>query len=294
MRGPRIDCQGVSVTAGFTDLVAGVTVAALPGRVLGLLGPSGAGKSTLLGAMAGIRETSAGSLTYDGRPLTEVYDELRTSIGLVPQDDLVHPSLTPRQELHYAALLRLPPGTADEAVDARVTAVLDLMELGERADTRIRRLSGGQRKRVSMGVELLAEPPVLFLDEPTAGLDPALEGKMMDLFRTLARQGRTVVVTTHVMESLDALDAVAILHGGRLVWFGPPADAPAAFGVTSFAAVYRRLAERSPQEWEAAWRTSGTLGRQSPPSSSPSPPSPPPAEASLDAELEALKREMGR
>jgi len=261
LTGFRIDCRNLTVTAGFTDILSGITMSAWPGECIGLLGPSGAGKSTLLKTLVGYLTPSRGTVQYDGQQLADVYDRIKADLGYVPQDDLVHPSLTPAAELTFAAQLRMPPATDEGTIDRRVRHVLKLMELHERADTRIRSLSGGQRKRVSMGVELLTEPPVLFLDEPTSGLDPALEEKMMHLFRTLASQGRTVLLTTHIMESLDTLDLVALLHRGRMAFFGPPAEAMTYFGVTTFTDVYKRLEGRQAGEWEAAFKGSTLYGK---------------------------------
>jgi energy-coupling factor transporter ATP-binding protein EcfA2 len=120
--------------------------------------------------------------------------------------------------------------------------VLDLLELAPRRDTEVRRLSGGQRKRVSIGVELLTEPAVFFLDEPTSGLDPGLDLKMMELLRSLADQGRTVVLTTHATRNVMLCDKVAFMaRGGHLAFYGPPHEALAHFGVDDFVAIYTLL-----------------------------------------------------
>src|SRR5690606_24877938 len=117
------------------------------------------------------------------------YEHLKQSIGYVPQDDIIHLELTAERTLQYVSLLRLPRDTSPAERAERIRKVLELLELTERKDVPVRRLSGGQRKRVSLGVELMTEPNLIFLDEPTAGLDPALESKMMVLFKELAQQG---------------------------------------------------------------------------------------------------------
>jgi len=251
----RLDVDRLSYAAGFTQLLHEIRFSVRRGEAVGILGPSGAGKSTLLGCVSGSRGGYDGSVKLDGLELSEHRRELERKIGVVPQDDIVHASLTPSQELGFAARLRMP-GSGEEVWDRRVAEVLWQLELSGAADTRIRRLSGGQRKRVSIGVELLTGPPALFLDEPTSGLDPALELKAMVMLRTLARQGRCVLVTTHVMESLDELDLALVLVKGRVVFFGPPAEALPHFGARSFADVYRKLSDREPRAWAQAYRES--------------------------------------
>jgi ABC-type multidrug transport system ATPase subunit len=238
----------------FKTLLDKVSFGVRPGECVAILGPSGAGKSTLMKLINGHTRDGSGEVRYDGLELEAHYSELKARIGYVPQDDIVHPSLTPRSELTFAAQLRLP-GVPSEKHEIRVREVLGQLELDKVADTRIRRLSGGQRKRVSLGVELLTSPPVLFLDEPTSGLDPALEQKMMALFQSLAKQGRAVLVTTHVMESLQALDLVLVMMTGQLIFFGPPQEVLAYFQVTSFPAIYAKLEGTSPTEWRNRYRS---------------------------------------
>lgn len=257
MRTPpvRIDVRGLGFTPGLTTLLQGISFSAGPGEVVGLLGPSGAGKSTLMKRVAGYLRHDDGEVRYNGWNLDERFADLRRHIGFVPQDDLVHETLTARRELTYAGLLRMPH-LDDDAVDRRVTQILRQLELTEFADRRISRLSGGQRKRVSMGVELMTSPPVLFLDEPTAGLDPALEEKMMKMFRGLAEAGRTLLVTTHLMETLSAMHQVLILVKGRLAYYGPPEEALGYFGVKAIAEIYPKLGTQSPADWARRYASS--------------------------------------
>jgi ABC-type multidrug transport system ATPase subunit/pSer/pThr/pTyr-binding forkhead associated (FHA) protein len=227
-----------------------------PGLLVGLIGPSGAGKTTLLNALSGFRPAADGRVRYNGLDLAEHYDALKTRIGYVPQDDIIHQELTAREALTYSARLRLPRDTDRDEIDALVVETLDILGLGERADLPIHRLSGGQRKRASLGVELLTRCNVLFLDEPTSGLDPATEARMMALFRRLADQGRTLVLTTHVMESIDVLDRVAIMYGGKLVYYGPPDRALKHFGAARATHLYDRLEEFEPEVWAERFRAS--------------------------------------
>ena len=151
-------------------------------------------------------------------------------MGLVPQADILHTQLSVRHALSYAAELRFPRDVTDETRNARVEQVMAELNLDERADVRLERLSGGQRKRVSVGCELLTEPALLFLDEPTSGLDPGNEEALMETLRDLARAGRTVVVVTHSVQSLHLADRLLVMApGGRLGYFGPPGEALAYF-----------------------------------------------------------------
>jgi len=159
---------------------------------LAVVGPSGAGKSTLLNALTGFRPAGAGTVSYDGRDLYANYEELRLRIGFVPQQDVLHQTLTVRQALGYAAELRFPEDVAASERSERVEKVLGELGLTEAGDRPINVLSGGQRRRVAVAVELLDEPSLLFLDEPTSGLDPGYERSLMDQMRSIADGGHTV------------------------------------------------------------------------------------------------------
>ncbi|WP_408896621.1 FHA domain-containing protein [Nocardioides sp. R1-1] len=214
-----------------------------------VIGPSGAGKSTLLGALTGLRPASHGRVIWQGHDLYQHYDQLRFQIGLVPQQDILHPQLRVRQGLRFAAQLRLPPDTTAREWDQRVHAVAGQMQLTERLENRIgTQLSGGQRKRVSIATELLTAPPLLFLDEPTSGLDPGLDLEVMRQLRGLADDGRVVMVVTHSVLALDVCDHVLVLApGGRVAYFGPPSGVLAHFGAASYPEVFDLLDE--PDLW---------------------------------------------
>jgi ABC transport system ATP-binding/permease protein len=252
-----LDAIGLAVTAsGGAKLLQDVSFS-LPSRsVLAVVGPSGAGKSTLLGALTGTLTPSSGQVSFAGRDLHASYDEFRSRIGVVPQDDLVHPQLTPRSELELTAALRLPPDIGRDGRSARVREVLGELGLQQRADLQIAKLSGGQRKRVSVGTELLTQPTLLFLDEPTSGLDPGNEQQVMTVLRELADGGRIVVVVTHATQSLDLADRVLFMaRGGRVAYFGPPGEALGYFarhGVTGgYASVFRALDDPGNVDWPA-------------------------------------------
>ncbi len=220
-----------------------VSISVLPQEFVALIGGSGAGKSTLLLALAGVAPAQEGAVLYNGRDIYRGTTAFGGLIGYVPQDDILHRELTVGRALAYAARLRLPPDTSAGERERRIDSVLAEVQMAPQRDQQISRLSGGQRKRVSIAVELLANPSVLFLDEPTSGLDPGLDKAVMGLLRDLSEQGRTIVLVTHATENIGRCDLVAFLAGGRLVYYGPPTDAPAYFGAGGFPDIYTRLAD---------------------------------------------------
>ena len=166
---------GITITSrAGARLVDDVGFTLRRGSLLAVVGPSGAGKSTLLAALTGLKPAPQGSVFVDGRDLYAEYDTLRQRIGFVPQDDVVHPELTVEQSLSYAAELRFAPDVSREERDARVEEIMVELGLEQRRGLAVRKLSGGQRKRVSVALELLTKPALLFLDEPASGLDPGL------------------------------------------------------------------------------------------------------------------------
>ncbi|MET8352399.1 MULTISPECIES: ATP-binding cassette domain-containing protein [unclassified Micromonospora] len=210
-----------------------------PGEVVAIIGASGAGKTTLLETLAGIRRPAAGTVSYDG-PTGE------GAVGYVPQDDIIHRELPLERTLRYAARLRLPPETGPVEVTERVAEVLAGLRLTDRGSVPVGRLSGGERKRASIAVELLTRPGVFFLDEPTSGLDPAIAVDLLRVLRTLADAGTTVVLTTHQITDVDRCDRVVVLtRQGRLAFAGTPADAQEFFGLRSLAEVHLRLDEET-------------------------------------------------
>lgn len=233
----------VGVSAGRTRILEDITLSLHPGEMCALIGPSGAGKSTLIRVLLGLRDADGGTVRIGNRPVAEL-----ASVGYVPQEDALHRGLTVEAELRYSAELRLP-GTTAEAREALVTSVLRDVGLSDRAGLRIRTLSGGQRKRVAVALELLSSPPLLILDEPTSGLDPGLEAKTMTLLSGIADTGRIVLVATHAMGSLDMADALCVLVRGRVAFFGPPRDALSFFRVERYADLFHQLEKQSPSAW---------------------------------------------
>ncbi len=214
--------------------------------LVAIIGPSGSGKSTLLRALTGLRPADHGTVSYDGRDLYRDYAELRSRIGLVPQDDILHTQLTVRRALIYAAELRFPDDTRQAERKARVDEVLKELGLEHRKDNKVSSLSGGQRKRVSVALELLTKPSLLFLDEPTSGLDPGLDKSVMQMLRGLADDGRTVAVVTHSVANLDICDRLLVMApGGRIAYFGPPKEALPFLGFNDWADVFQAFDDPS-------------------------------------------------
>lgn len=213
-----------------------------PREFVAILGGSGAGKSTLMGALTGMNPATSGEILINGRNLYEEYQVFKSMIGYVPQEDIVHLDLTVEEVLTYSARLRMPDDTSSDEVRARVEQVLKDLELTGRKDVLVRSLSGGQRKRVSIGVELLTSPSIFLLDEPTSGLDPGLEKTMMEMMRRLADQGRTIILVTHATFNIKLCDKVVFLsEGGRLAFFGTPDEALVYFKASDFADIYKKI-----------------------------------------------------
>ncbi|MEV7003841.1 FHA domain-containing protein [Streptomyces sp. NPDC093982] len=225
--------------------------------LLAVVGPSGAGKSTLLNALTGQRPADHGTVLYDGRDLYRDYAELRQRIGLVPQDDILHAQLTVRSALSYAAELRFPQDTAKAERRARVDEVIHELGLEQRAGQPVHSLSGGQRKRVSVALELLTKPSLLFLDEPTSGLDPGMDRSVMNMLRGLADDGRTVIVVTHSVLSLDICDRLLVLApGGRIAYYGPPEEALLFFGFEHWPEAFEAFERDQERDWAGDYRSS--------------------------------------
>lgn len=226
---------------GKIRLLDEVNLSIQPNEFVGLLGPSGAGKSTLMDSLNGMRPASSGNVLVNNLDLYQHLESLKQSIGYVPQDDIIHRELTVYRTLYYVARLRLSRDISKQEIDQVVGEVMDITGLSERRDVPISQLSGGQRKRVSIAVELITKPSVIFLDEPTSGLDPATEEKVMKLFRQIAESGRTVILTTHAMENVKLFDKLVVLMRGKLVFYGKPQEALAHCGAESFKDLYDKL-----------------------------------------------------
>ncbi|MGW1792178.1 FHA domain-containing protein [Streptomyces tubercidicus] len=225
--------------------------------LVAVIGPSGSGKSTLLKALTGYRPANEGDVLYDNRNLYKQFAELRQRIGLVPQDDILHKELTVQKALRYAAKLRFPGDTAESEREARINEVLRELKLDVHKDKRVTSLSGGQRKRVSVALELLTKPSLIFLDEPTSGLDPGMDRDVMQLLRGLADDGRTVLVVTHSVAELALCDKLLVMApGGGVAYFGPPDEALNFFQYDSWADVFSAFENYRDYDWMGRWRGS--------------------------------------
>lgn len=209
------------------NILQNISVSFKPREFIVVVGQSGGGKSTFVDAVAGYRPATPPSrVLVNDIDIYQNFDSIRNDIGFVPQKDIIHMELTIYQALDYAAQLRMPADMTNNERHARVMEVLEDLDLTHRKDVQISGLSGGQQKRVSIGVELLTKPGLFFLDEPTSGLDPGTETALMQLMRRLADQGRTIVLITHATKNVMLGDKVIFLaRGGYLAWFGPPEEA---------------------------------------------------------------------
>jgi ABC-type multidrug transport system ATPase subunit len=238
---PRVLADQVSRTVRGRTLVDGVSLSVEAGEMVALIGGSGAGKTSLLETLIGLHAPSSGSVTVDGVDVAR--DRREVDVGLVPQDDIIHVDLPLRATLRYAARLRLPRTVSNTELDQVVDRVLSDLELADRADVVVRNLSGGQRKRASIAVELLTRPAVLALDEPTSGLDPATSREVLAVLRRIADAGTTVLLTTHAPDDVLSCDRVVVLApGGRLAFDGAPEAAAPWFGVPDLGGVYAAVA----------------------------------------------------
>ena len=288
--GGRIDAVNVSRHVGARQILRELSLSVKPGELVAIAGGSGAGKSTLLEILAGLQPPSAGEVRHDG-----VVRGARVSadsrIGYVPQDDIIHLEMPLRRTLRYAARLRLPAGTSAAEADRIVEETMQDLDLADRAEVPVRALSGGQRKRASIAVELLTRPHLFFLDEPTSGLDPSTAADVMRLLRRLSRRGVTVVLTTHEPAGIDRCDRVVFLaRDGHLAFTGSPTEARRYFGVEDLAEVYDRLArEHTPQIWAERFADSGVTSEARP--GSVLPPVPPVAATLTDVTRTGMVRQ---
>ncbi|MEV5433308.1 FHA domain-containing protein [Streptomyces sp. NPDC052701] len=254
-----LDVQDLTVTVdrGRRTLLDQVSFPVGEKCLLAVVGPSGAGKSTLLNALTGQRPADHGTVLYDGRDLYRDYAELRQRIGLVPQDDILHTQLTVHGALSYAAELRFPQDTAKAERRARVDEVVRELGLEQNAGQPVHSLSGGQRKRVSVALELLTKPSLLFLDEPTSGLDPGMDRSVMHMLRGLADDGRTVIVVTHSVLSLDVCDRLLVLApGGKVAYYGPPEEALPFFGFAQWPEAFEAFERDRDRDWAGEFHAS--------------------------------------
>lgn len=238
----RLENVTFSISKRFTKrltLLSSVTIDVQPGEFVGILGPSGSGKSTLLHLMNGDYSPSQGAILFEGESAESFLPKHRRRMGYLPQTPILHDALTVRQALQYSVRLKGLPLIEDGV--SVVTAILDRVGVAHRADTPIRNISGGEKKRVALAAELLGEPSALFLDEATSGLDPALEKEMMGLFRRLADTGKSVVCITHYPDNVNFCDRLIIVAQGLVLFQGTPEEVLAHFQIERIGDLYSKL-----------------------------------------------------
>lgn len=230
-KGLRVEATGINKwVRKDLNILQDISLVFQPREFIVVVGQSGGGKTTLVDSIAGYRPATHGTVTVNDINVYKNFEAVRNDIGYVPQKDIIHSELTVFQALDYSARLRMPPDTTKEERNSRIEEVLTDLDIAHRRDTQISQLSGGQIKRVSIGVELITQPGLFFLDEPTSGLDPGTETALMQLMRRLADQGRTIALITHATKNVMLADKVVFLaRGGYLAWFGPPDEALAYF-----------------------------------------------------------------
>lgn len=226
-------------TKNEIKLVDNISLKIKAGEFVAIVGGSGTGKSTFVDCINGVRPCTSGKVLYDGNDYYDNINSYRGVIGIVPQRDIMHDDLRVDDTLFYTAKLRMRRNLSKDELLKRVDKVISDVQLQGKEHLHVSKLSGGQKKRISIAMELLADPKVIFLDEPTSGLSPDLDYEMMSLLKDLAAKGRTIVVITHAMDNIDLCDRVVFLgRGGRLCYFGKPEDIFSFFKAKSYSKVF--------------------------------------------------------
>lgn len=225
-----------------------------------IVGGSGAGKTTLFNAISGFDKQSQGSVCFNGIDIRQHFNELKSLIGYVPQEDIVYENLTLRRMLEYTSQLKSPKDTSKAEREKQIDTVLKQIDLTDHQNTLIKKLSGGQKKRASIAVELLGDPKLFFLDEPTSGLDPGNELNLMQQLKHLAKsEDKTVLIVTHSVQNLDLCDKVVFLGaGGKLCFCGPLFQAKEFFGTQDISKIYNIIA-KDPDYWQKKYKQENLL-----------------------------------
>jgi ABC transport system ATP-binding/permease protein len=223
-----------------------VSLSIHPQEFVAIIGGSGSGKSTLMRALNGAQRATGGQIRVNGEDFYEQYEQYQPVIGYVPQKDIVQDNLSIYQTLWYGGRLRFP-NEPIASIEQRISRAMETLELVDFKDRLVRNLSGGQKKRVSIALELMADPRLLFMDEPSSGLDPGLDYELMDTLRRLADRGHNVIIVTHTTLNIDKCDHIALMARGNLAYFGPPRDALAFFGVKDYPEIYTKV-QQNPDE----------------------------------------------
>ncbi len=237
-RQPAVSAQALVKTFGLMRAVDGIDLSLAPGRIYGLLGPNGSGKTTLIRLLIGLTRPTSGEAQILGMSMPS--RAALAQVGYMPQGEAIYPDLSVAENLAFFAALQ---GTHDGAAIERV---LDLIELGGRRNTPAANLSGGMRRRLCLACALVHQPPVVFLDEPTVGVDPALRVQFWAHFRALAAAGTTIVVASHVMDEADRCDELLFVRTGRLIAHGTGASLRAAAGTDNLETAFLQFAGLGP------------------------------------------------
>ncbi len=235
-------------------LVDRVSIRVPKGHFMAIVGPSGCGKTTLLKTIAGLNPESAGALFWDSRNLSEDGDFSPSEIGYVPQFSIAYDPLTVDESIEAATRLRVRCRDTAE-LDQRIDQVLEETGLSPISDRQVKVLSGGQKRRLGLAIELVSDPKLLLCDEVTSGLDPRSEREIVRLLHDLSRKdGRIVLSVTHSLAHLELYDSILVLHEGRVAFHGPPEQLTHYFSVSDTEEVYPRLATQSPERWHDSWQ----------------------------------------
>jgi ABC-2 type transport system ATP-binding protein len=231
---PAVEAVDLRKSFGPIHAVDGIDLALAPGRIYGLLGPNGSGKTTLIRLLAGLAKASGGEARILGTRMPD--RPTLGKIGYMPQSEALYPDLSVAENIGFFGALQGARGS-----DAS-NRVLDLVELGDRKGAPVVELSGGMRRRLSLAITLVHEPPIVFLDEPTVGVDPALRVQFWSHFRRLAEAGTTILVASHVMDEADRCDELLFIRSGRVIARGTPAELRAKAGTDNLEAAFLRFA----------------------------------------------------
>lgn len=258
--GVRLDAFDIVKTVRLKgkkkDISQHVNFSAEPGQFIAFVGGSGAGKSTFMKCISGVSKPTSGKVFINGNDLYNNYEVLKHLIGYVPQENIIFDDLSLIKMLRYAVNLRMPDDSTKEEKEKRIDEVLSIVEMLDKKEVMIKKLSGGQQKRACIAVELLADPNLFFLDEPTSGLDPGTERSLMKTLRKMANSGKTIILVTHNTLNLHLCDKVVFFgYGGKLCFDGTPEDALKFFEVDDFVDIYNIIAEDT-EHWQTKFKES--------------------------------------